>query len=101
MAVVYWYYNYDQEEITLRNLIPIGKPGLLISGAPIDDLPYFKDDLKRAIKEVNPNLENIASFSVHHKSNKVGKITLSTEGKAQEDQYFYIVQALKKIDQKT
>ena len=67
----------------------------------------FKKEIEKTIKNANPNLLDITVASVYYKSNKDGlanqleRITFSTEGKVAEDQHFYIVQPLKKIDQKT
>jgi len=100
-----YYINHGVEELKEYGLALTGKPGLIISGTSIDDVFSFREEIKKAIQNANPTLEEVHTISI--KTNKAGlgekfeRITFVAGGKAQEDQHFYIVQALKKIHQKT
>lgn len=104
---MHYYFNYSIEKLKKENLVSIGRPGLLISGANIDDLAsIFPKEVEKAIKDANPSLNKIKYASIFYKSgkkvlhNELERISFTTEGKAQEDQHFYIVQALEKIIKK-
>ena len=106
MKIERYFYNYDFEKLKEEGYEPTGRAGLMISGAPIDNMFFFVRELEQAIEDVNPNLNGVTVASVFYKSDKNGlencleKVTLTTGGKAEESQHFYIIQALKKINKK-
>lgn len=104
MKIDHYFYNWSLEEIKKEGYEPAGKIGLIVSGAPIDNMLFFEKDLEKAIKDANPNLKGISSASVFYKSNKLGlanrleRVTKVAEGYVNKDQHFYIVQPLKKVE---
>jgi len=93
--------NFDEAS----NCEIIGKPGFLVSGAPINHLSMFEEEIKKAVKDANPHLsakidyDFLAVFYRNDKNNKdsLENITKTCGGKVLEEQHFYIIQPLRQI----